>query len=161
MKSFYLALGRPTSNTTNATYEIWRFTVAEEVRPYISANKVANVRRDIMCNNQLTQAEIEQIKQSIKEIGNAESTINDEVCVEVKNIRSRGTQPAHEREEEKPAEEDPNVSDEINEDREEIKVEFFTNNRDAVIRATSRVKVTDIKDRENLPKIQATKAKKK
>ena len=65
MTTFYQALKEPKENTTQQTYELWRQKVGEH-RSYIDANKLANVRRDIMKKNRLTAAEIEmKIKQPI------------------------------------------------------------------------------------------------
>ena len=47
MTAFYQALKEPKDNTTKQTYELWRQKVGEH-RSYIDANKLANVRRDIM-----------------------------------------------------------------------------------------------------------------
>ena len=52
MSAFYQALNEPKNNNTKHTYEIWRREVGEH-RPYIDANKVANVRRDIMNKKRL------------------------------------------------------------------------------------------------------------
>ena len=35
-------------------------------RPYIDANKLANVRRDIMNKKRLTEAEIQEIKKTVR-----------------------------------------------------------------------------------------------
>ena len=56
---FYQALKKPKDNTTKQTYELWRQKVGEH-RSYINANKLANVRTDIMKKNRLTAAEIDQ-----------------------------------------------------------------------------------------------------
>ena len=47
MSDFYQALNEPKNNNTKCIYEIWRKEVGEH-RPYIDANKLVNVRRDIM-----------------------------------------------------------------------------------------------------------------
>ena len=47
MSDFYQALNEPKNNNTKRIYEIWRKEVGEH-RPYIDANKLVNVRRDIM-----------------------------------------------------------------------------------------------------------------
>ena len=43
MTAFYEALNEPKNNYTKRTYKIWRNEVSEH-RPYIDANKLANVR---------------------------------------------------------------------------------------------------------------------
>ena len=71
MTAFYQALKEPKDNTAKQTYELWRQKVGEH-RSYIDANKLANVRRDIMKNNRLTAAEIEKIKIKIRQPINTE-----------------------------------------------------------------------------------------
>ena len=56
---FYQTLKKPKDNTTKQTYELWRQKVGEH-RSYINANKLANVRTDIMKKSRLTAAEIDQ-----------------------------------------------------------------------------------------------------
>ena len=65
MFSFYKALDQPIKSSTQQTYEIWRSIVGNSTRDYIDANKLANVRRDIMRNNKLTDSEIREIKERI------------------------------------------------------------------------------------------------
>ena len=71
MTAFYQALKERKDNTTKQTQELWRQKVGEH-RSYIDANKLANVRRDIMKNNRLTAAEIEKIKIKIRQPINTE-----------------------------------------------------------------------------------------
>ena len=66
MTTFYQALKEPKDNTTQQTYELWRQKFGEH-RSYIDANKLANVRRNIMKKNRLTAAEIEEIKMKIRQ----------------------------------------------------------------------------------------------
>ena len=42
MAAFYQALNKPKNNNTKRRYEIWRKKVSEQ-RPYIDANKLANL----------------------------------------------------------------------------------------------------------------------
>ena len=60
MTAFYQALNEPKNNNTKRTFEIWRKEVGKH-RPYIDANKLANVRRDIVNKKGLTEAEVEDI----------------------------------------------------------------------------------------------------
>ncbi|CAI9735832.1 Hypothetical predicted protein [Octopus vulgaris] len=56
--AYYYALGRPSQERHTAnSYSIWR-TRNQESRPYLDENKLANVRRDILRNNRLTDSEI-------------------------------------------------------------------------------------------------------
>ena len=66
MTTFYQALKEPKDNKTQQTYELWRQKFGEH-RSYIDANKLANVRKNIMKKNRLTAAEIEEIKMKIRQ----------------------------------------------------------------------------------------------
>ena len=66
MTTFYQALKKPKDKTAKYTYELWIQKVGE-YRSYIDANKLANVRRDIMKKNRLTAAEIEKTKTKIRQ----------------------------------------------------------------------------------------------
>ena len=69
MTTFYQALKEPKDNTAQQTYELLKQKVGEH-RSYIDANKLANVKRDIMNKNRLTAAEIEEIKMKIRQLIN-------------------------------------------------------------------------------------------
>ncbi|CAI9739020.1 Hypothetical predicted protein [Octopus vulgaris] len=71
--------GRPSQERHTAnSYSIWR-TRNQDSRPYLDENKLANVRRDILRNNRLTDSEISAIKHAtendinIRHKGNEES----------------------------------------------------------------------------------------
>ncbi|CAI9730190.1 Hypothetical predicted protein [Octopus vulgaris] len=77
--AYYYALGRPSQERHTAnSYSIWR-TRNQDSRPYLDENKLANVRRDILRNNRLTDSEISAIKHTtendinIRHKGNEES----------------------------------------------------------------------------------------
>ena len=55
MSAFYQVLDEPKNNNTKRTYYIWRKELGEH-RPFIDANKLANVRRDKMNKNRLIEA---------------------------------------------------------------------------------------------------------
>ena len=66
IKAYYQALEQPSNEDgTNHTYQIWRMMNADN-RMNIDANKLANIRRDIVKNKQLTGAELESIKSDIR-----------------------------------------------------------------------------------------------
>ena len=65
MSTFYQALNEPKNNNTKHNYTIWRKEVGEQ-RPYIDASKLANVRQDIVNKKRLTEAEIEDIKKTVR-----------------------------------------------------------------------------------------------
>ena len=63
MYAYYHALEKPPgTNSTARAYEIWRGN-NKDIRTYIDANKLANVRRDIIKNKRLTYIEIHDIKE--------------------------------------------------------------------------------------------------
>ena len=63
MVAYYTAINNPTDvNNTQNTYRIWRKKNPNK-RPNMDANKLANVRRDIIKNNRLTNVELQEIKQ--------------------------------------------------------------------------------------------------
>ncbi|CAI9720324.1 Hypothetical predicted protein [Octopus vulgaris] len=77
--AYYYALGRPSQERHTAnSYSIWR-TWNQDSRPYLDENKLANVRRDILRNNRLTDSKISAIKHAtendinIRHKGNEES----------------------------------------------------------------------------------------
>ena len=66
MKAYYQALEQPSNeNSTNHTYDIWR-KMNDNNRTNIDANKLANVRRNILKNKRLTEGELERIKSDIR-----------------------------------------------------------------------------------------------
>ena len=74
--AYYYALEKPSeTNCTTRTYNIWRRN-NKDIRTYIDANKLANVRRDIIKNKRLTDVEIHQIKEEVRKEINNESKEN-------------------------------------------------------------------------------------
>ena len=66
MIAYYQALEQPSNkNTTNRAYEIWRKDNVDN-RGNIDANKLANVRRDIIKNKRLTDMELERIRIDVR-----------------------------------------------------------------------------------------------
>ena len=92
MTAFYQALKEPKDNTAKQTYELWRQKVGEH-RSYIDANKLANVRRDIMKNNRLTAAEIEKIKIRIRKPINTEQQSPEDDRVRLENLTEKQKTP--------------------------------------------------------------------
>ena len=65
---FYYTLENPSETcTTERTYKLWRQRNKTE-RFYIDANKLANVRRNVMKKKRLTDAEHQEIKNEVKTI---------------------------------------------------------------------------------------------
>ena len=75
LRAFYIAQKTPITNLTERTFIEWRKVVGNDVRENIDSNKLANVRRDIIRNKRLTDAEIDQIRTQIR---NEENVTSDE-----------------------------------------------------------------------------------
>ena len=78
LRAFYTAQKNPITNLTEQTFIKWRKVVGNDVRENIDSNKLANVRRDIIRNKRLTDAEIDQIRTQIKNEENATSDEGEE-----------------------------------------------------------------------------------
>ena len=57
-----------------------------EHRSYIDANKLANIRRDIMNKKRLTEAEIEDIKKTVRKQTKTEKPKPKDVAVKLENL---------------------------------------------------------------------------
>ena len=67
MESYYLAKLDPRETaTTKATYNIWRNKHPTE-RTYLDANKLATSRRDIERNQRLSDKELKEIEQKVRQ----------------------------------------------------------------------------------------------
>jgi hypothetical protein len=197
LNAFYSALDCHHSrakNTTDETYTIWREKVGLEKRPYMDANKLANVRRDILKNNRLTAAEIYEIKQIVSEKNTTSSDQIEEAEVRVtveymppneiqrctETIRNSGVEsllvgtedsfpPSEEHQQESTAGHTNTVLSKLGTlDPNDIDNEFIERNneeiyiaKDAIIRELSKIKYSDMQDRDNLPKIQSSHKNKK
>ena len=74
--AYYHAHEKPSeSNCTARTYKFWR-NINKDIRTYIDANKLANVRRGIIKNKRLTDGEIDKIKEEVKKGITSESNDN-------------------------------------------------------------------------------------
>ena len=80
MTAFYQAFKNQKGNTIKQTYELWRQKVGEH-RSYIDANKLANVRRDIMKKNRLTA-----VKMKISQPINTEQQNTEDARVRLENL---------------------------------------------------------------------------
>ena len=85
--AFYSVLYKPSGrNITETTFNIWR-THSNYPQDYLDCNKLANVRRDILKNNRLTQAEIELIKRKAGfEVQRSEKEIDDSQNITVNDV---------------------------------------------------------------------------
>ena len=77
-------------NLTEQTFIEWKKVVGNDVRENIDSNKLANVRRDIIRNKRLTNAEIDQIRTQIR---NEENVTSDEEEEEQHSIESMNLEP--------------------------------------------------------------------
>ena len=76
MEAFYKATINPSeTNTTKAAYNIWRLQ-NPTVRPNIDANKLANVRRDIIKSKRLTEMELETIRANVRQATSTPEELN-------------------------------------------------------------------------------------
>ena len=76
METFYKAMINPSeTNTTKAAYNIWRLQ-NPTVRPNIDANKLANVRRDIIKSKRLTEMELETIRANVRQATSTPEELN-------------------------------------------------------------------------------------
>ena len=67
MEAFYKATNNPSeTTTTKAAYNIWRLQNLT-ARPNLDANKLANVRRDIIKSKRLTEMELETIRANVRQ----------------------------------------------------------------------------------------------
>ena len=57
-----------------------------EHRPYIDVNKLANARQDIMSKKRLTEAEIENIKKTVRKQTKTEKPKPEDVAVKMENL---------------------------------------------------------------------------
>ena len=138
MTAFYQALKEPKDYTTKQTYELWRQNVGEH-RSYIDANKLANVRRDIIKNNRLPGAENEEIKRKTKQPINTEQQNSKDPRVRLENLTPEKVESTIEQvrqgneinsinqpvQQEEGFEENENIVVESKEATEEIKVEIL------------------------------------
>ena len=75
LRAFYTSQKNYITNLIEQTFIEWRKVVGNDVRENIDSNKLANVRRDIIRNKRLTDAEIDQISTQIR---NEENVTSDE-----------------------------------------------------------------------------------
>ena len=88
MTVFYQALSESKNKYTKRTYEIWRKEVGEH-RPYIDANKLANVRRDIINKKRLKETEIEDIKKTVRKQTKTEKPKPEDVAGKNGKLKTR------------------------------------------------------------------------
>ena len=76
MEAFYKATNNPSeTTTTKAAYNIWRLQ-NPTARPNLDANKLANVRRDIIKSKRLTEMELETIRANVRQATSTPEELN-------------------------------------------------------------------------------------
>ena len=151
MRAFYCAKHKPNnSSVTEETYKVWRSKVPN-AREYMDANKLANVRRNIINKKYLTGAELTDLENCVK-------TEYEETPVESEGDNASGTQ-QNTREDEKTEnllpetqgskETEQNPVSENNGRKEEID-EMRVN----ILRELAKTQNTSLEERENIPKIR-------
>ena len=178
IRAYTIAQLQPTCKVTQQTYFEWRKIVGNDFRPNLDANKLANVRRDILKNNRLNEAEIELLRRDVlKNLPEESSSELDldlpEVMhdlteldfepslnvrklneVEVAAMIEMARHPDENIDFE--VEGDARESDDVDE-FEELFVERFGEKideaREEIIRVYSQISETSFEDRENLPKL--------
>ena len=171
-----MALEKPSEGKCiQRTYNIWRARNGD-VRPYLDANKLANVQRDVIRNQRLSEAEIRSIRESVKVEVNAErerfDLENEEVEEREVDEEERGLE-GDERtlEDEESVIRGSVVENDVaeNESVQAMVRRIFTDDEAVEIEKTQieileeleKVKHTDMNDREHLPKIQNNSKNKK
>ena len=179
--SFYLALEQPSQvSSTERTYLIWR-SRNPEIRLDMNSNKLANVRRYILNNNRLTNAEIVIIKECVKNDIRPEEPIAEEACdvdqtnnangkngnvgdiVEHDDDIERENQVVAEHElvinaPEEELRDDEADNEETYSENEKIEIDMI---KTEILQELASVERINLKEREHLPKFQLNKKNKK
>ncbi|XP_066930549.1 uncharacterized protein [Clytia hemisphaerica] len=168
IRAFTIAQENPIDTITRQTYTEWREIVGEVFRPTIDANKLANVRRDILNKKRLNDAQLDQIRSEIlaflpsesEETTCEEGTTDMSPSVSLHNLNEREINEIMERVR-NPEQETfdfivERAEEELNDLFVEEHKEEIAEARDDIIREFSRVNSIDFTDRENLPKLQFT-----
>ena len=135
-------------NNTKHTYRIWR-EMNTNVRPNIDANRLANVRRDILKNKRLSDAELETIKYQIREKNEPTLSPPNLDAIQEGNNETEGEAREHESDSQKESTDDVNVRVDIS--RECLQVDEI---KQKILDKWYEIKEADLKDRNSLPKIQ-------
>ena len=143
-------------NDTKHAYRIWRETNTN-VRQNIDANRLANVRRDILKNKRLSHAELETIKSQIRE--KHEATLPPATPDVIQEDDNESDEEAREHESNDQIErtdcaslscsiDDVNVRVDINQECQQVE-----ELKQKILDKWDEIKETDLKDRDSLPKI--------
>ena len=137
-----------------------------EHRPYIDVNKLANARQDIMSKKRLTEAEIENIKKTVRKQTKTEKPKPEDVAVKMENLTPEQIENAIKQirqgkdvnqQNQSPEMEQPqgNAGD-MPEEREELDAET-KEMKEELLRQIIQIKDIDIEDRQKLCKIRSDK----
>ena len=140
MEAHFRALLNPKTSTTIDAYNNWREKYPT-LRPMMDANKLANIRRDIIKNKRLTEIEIQMIKDKVLD----EPSTGDQNQQENAATQSIATDEHHE-------DNEPNQPDLPNTmQTNDAKVAEM---EETILRILETVKETDIDKRPSIPKIK-------
>lgn len=154
MKAYYQAIERPTeTSNTKETYRLWRIE-NPETRPNMDENKLANVRRDIVNRKRLSEAELEELRQNVKEKQPNDNAEEENLIIEEnENIQNEAEQTEMP---EGDGEECEDAERPGNDDIEEI--ESIQND---ILRKWTEMKEEDMYIRDKLPKLKINRKTKK
>ena len=151
MESYYLAKLNPRETaTTKATYNIWRIKHPTD-RSYLDANKLATVRRDIEKNQRLSNDELKEIEEKVRQ------------DLQIPEIE----EPATISENTEPEPGTPAVLENVDENNNSIEEtylegdEVISEMKDNIVRKWEVLKEEDMAERPILPKIKYDKKSKR
>ncbi|XP_066926111.1 uncharacterized protein [Clytia hemisphaerica] len=87
LRAFYKAQQNPETTLTQQTYNEWRKIVGKDFRGYLNPNKLANVRRDIIKNKRLNDAQIDYLRKEAQQCTTTEMN-SEETLEPVVNVRN-------------------------------------------------------------------------
>ncbi|XP_063585358.1 uncharacterized protein LOC134762742 [Penaeus indicus] len=150
LRAFYTAQKHPTTNLTAQSFTEWRKIVGNEVRENFNPNKLANVRRDIIKNKRLTDAEIDQIRTSILNVEIVDNAVEPEPAVLNQEPDGNEINDSDVVENRNPADvvEDANLDEFIEQHRDDIEEARLD-----ILREFSKTEHQEYSERDSLPKI--------
>ena len=160
LRAFYTAQKNPITNLTEQTFTEWRKVIGNDVSENIDSNKLANVRRDIIRNKRLTDADIDQIRTQIRNEENVTSdeeeeqhfieNMNIEPIVlipqlNMNEVKNRIAEVRHASINDEDPESQENFTEQYSQEIEEARLD--------ILREFSRTEHQDFSERDPLPKI--------
>ena len=151
MEVYVTAQMKPSGETnTKQTYMLWR-TANPTKRLNIDANKLANVRRDIIKKKRLTDAELESIRRKVRERLNQNDQKREDI--DQQNTPSENIEEADETQGNQACERRASQDQQLD--------EMYQSLSDEIQRRWEEIKHLNIEDRDPLPKITKDKTAKK